>query len=418
MRVGVTLFAQNYSDWDRFYDGSWDDNPKVSDAEIYEQEIEIGALVEPLGFDSMWTVEHHFTPYTMDNHPLQFLSFFAGMTHRIDFGTMVVVLPWHDPLRVAEQAAMFDCFLKGRKLYLGLGRGQAPIEFDGLRVDYSESRPRMVEGLEVVKKALTQKHFSHQGRFFSIPDVSIRPQPRSSDLVDRLYMPLSSPDSAANAAEHGLNPLIIPQSDWASQVELLEGYNRIRMERGFGPSKPIVLLATYVHEDPEVAERVGRLHALQYGDSAGRHYGYGLTPAEQLERMKIVPRYDEITGSQTTRQFADEHQDAADRVRRVFAERMAESDSGDGTPSPAQMRQLMAQQFASVHVWGTPDQVYEKIEARMIGLGASEYCGVFKFGDMSLDVAEQSLRLFAREVLPRLHALETPPPRLPEPATS
>jgi alkanesulfonate monooxygenase SsuD/methylene tetrahydromethanopterin reductase-like flavin-dependent oxidoreductase (luciferase family) len=409
MRVGVTLFAQNYSDWDRFIDKRWDDEPVISDGQIYAEEIAIGKLVEPLGFDSLWSVEHHFTPYTMDNHPLQFLSYFAGMTERIDFGTMVTVLPWHDPLRVAEQAAMLDCMLQGRKLYLGIGRGQAPIEFEGLRVEYAESRPRLVEGLDVIKKALTSKHFSHSGKFFQIPELSIRPQPRSRDLIDRLYMPLSSPDSAANAAEHGLNPLIIPQRDWESHVKMLEGYNQIRLQQGYGPSKPIVLLATYVHEDPEVAERVGRHHAVQYGDSAGLHYGYGLTPSEQLARLNLLPRYDAITGSETTRQFVEDHQQQMQQSQAARQKRF----SGDG-PTAEEARKLMAEEFASVHVWGTPDQVYETIAERMAGLGASEYCGVFKFGDMSLATAEDSLRLFADKVLPRLHALQTPEPRLPQ----
>jgi alkanesulfonate monooxygenase SsuD/methylene tetrahydromethanopterin reductase-like flavin-dependent oxidoreductase (luciferase family) len=123
MRVGVTLFAQNYSDWDRFIDKRWDDEPVISDGQIYAEEIAIGKLVEPLGFDSLWSVEHHFTPYTMDNHPLQFLSYFAGMTERIDFGTMVTVLPWHDPLRVAEQAAMLDCMLQGAHRVRGAAGG-------------------------------------------------------------------------------------------------------------------------------------------------------------------------------------------------------------------------------------------------------------------------------------------------------
>ena len=404
MRVGVTLFSQNYTDWDRFYSGAWDDAPKIPDWQIYDEEVEVAALVEPLGFDSLWTVEHHFTPYTMANNPLQFLTFFAGRTERIDFGTMVVVLPWHDPLRVAEQAAMLDCFLKGRKLYLGIGRGQAPIEFDGLRVDYAESRPRLVEGLDILKKALTQRHFSHQGKFFQIPDLSIRPQPRSADLVERLYMPLSSPDSAANAAEHGLNPLIIPQRDWTSHAEMLHGYNRIREERGYGPSKPIVMLAVYVHEDPEVAERVGRHHVRQYGDSAGRHYGYGLSPAEQLARIAQVPRYDEITGSETTRQFAEEHKGIEEQQREMRNRRY----SAGKAPSAEEAREFMMEQHSRVHLWGTPDQVFEQIANRMTGLGASEFCGVFKFGDMSLEVAQDSMRLFAAEVLPRLHALETP----------
>ena len=65
-------------------------------------------MVEPLGFDSIWGVEHHFSPYTMIPDVLQFLTYMAGRTSRVGFGSMVAVLPWHDPVRVAEEIAMLE----------------------------------------------------------------------------------------------------------------------------------------------------------------------------------------------------------------------------------------------------------------------------------------------------------------------
>ena len=62
MRIGVTFFLQNYRDWERFESGDTARPPDVSDASIYDEELRLGRLVEPLGFDSMWTVEHHFSP--------------------------------------------------------------------------------------------------------------------------------------------------------------------------------------------------------------------------------------------------------------------------------------------------------------------------------------------------------------------
>src|ERR1035438_7057676 len=85
MEVGVSLFAQNYVDWDR-YEAAEAGLPEgrapqlVTDAQIYREQFQLGRLVEPLGFDSLWTVEHHFTPYTMINNPTQFLAYFAGCT--------------------------------------------------------------------------------------------------------------------------------------------------------------------------------------------------------------------------------------------------------------------------------------------------------------------------------------------------
>ena len=113
MKVGVTLFAQNYVDWDRF-EAAEAGMPEgqapqlIPDAQIYQEQFHLGKLVEPLGFDSLWTVEHHFTPYTMVNSPTQFLAYFAGATSRIGMGTMIVVLPWHDPVKVAEGYIALD----------------------------------------------------------------------------------------------------------------------------------------------------------------------------------------------------------------------------------------------------------------------------------------------------------------------
>src|SRR5690606_30468219 len=138
MKVGVTLFAQNYTDWDRYeaVEAGASDAPEqqISDAQVYQEQFHLGDLVEPLGFDSLWTVEHHFTPYTMINNPTQFLAYFAGRTKRIDMGTMVVVLPWHDPIMVAEGYVALDHMLQGRGLKVGMGRGLGIREYNGHRI--------------------------------------------------------------------------------------------------------------------------------------------------------------------------------------------------------------------------------------------------------------------------------------------
>src|SRR5499426_939631 len=99
-------------------------NPRQArpDHEVYRDELRLADLAEPLGFESIWGVEHHFTDYTMCPDVLQFLSYMAGRTRRLLLGSMVVVLPWHDPLRVAEQVAMLD-HLSGGRLIFGIGRG-------------------------------------------------------------------------------------------------------------------------------------------------------------------------------------------------------------------------------------------------------------------------------------------------------
>ncbi len=117
---------------------------KRSDHEVYENEIRLALLAEPLGFESVWGVEHHFTDYTMCPDVLQFLTYMAGRTEKIQLGSMVVVLPWHDPIRVAEQVSMLDHLSNGR-FVLGLGRGLGRVEFDGFRVAMEDSRDLFTE---------------------------------------------------------------------------------------------------------------------------------------------------------------------------------------------------------------------------------------------------------------------------------
>src|SRR6185295_11086081 len=120
MKVGLTAIFQNPHD-------------RRLDRDVYADDLALVDLAEPLGFDSVWGVEHHFTDYTMCPDVLQFLTWAGARTRRVQLGSMVVVLPWHDPLRVAEQVAMLDN-LTGGRLIFGIGRGLGKVEFDGFRV--------------------------------------------------------------------------------------------------------------------------------------------------------------------------------------------------------------------------------------------------------------------------------------------
>ena len=104
-----------------------------SDVAVYKEHLELGDLAEPLGFDSIFALEHHFTGYSMSPAPAQLLSYFAGRTKRVQLGTAVIVLPWHDPIRVAESIALLDVLCGGRCLF-GFGRGAASVEYAGFRI--------------------------------------------------------------------------------------------------------------------------------------------------------------------------------------------------------------------------------------------------------------------------------------------
>lgn len=175
--------------------------PDRPDVALYNEHMSMGDLAEPLGFDSLFALEHHFTGYSMSPAPLQLLSYYAGRTSKITLGTCVIVLPWHDPIRVAEQIALLDIMSGGRTL-MGFGRGAATVEYEGFRIPMGEARGRFVESAQLVMKALSNETFDWQGEFYQIPKMSIRPRPISHP-ERRFYASSVSPESAEIMARLG-----------------------------------------------------------------------------------------------------------------------------------------------------------------------------------------------------------------------
>jgi alkanesulfonate monooxygenase SsuD/methylene tetrahydromethanopterin reductase-like flavin-dependent oxidoreductase (luciferase family) len=374
MKFGVSLFMQNYTDWERFESiekGGKIVPPRISDTQIYAEDLRLGKLAEPLGFDSIWSVEHHFTPYTMVTDVLKLLSYFAGCTERVEMGTMVIVLPWHDPIRVAEDIASLDQMLGGRRLSIGFGRGLGRREFGALRVPMEESRERFLESLEIVRKALTNEWFEHEGRFHKIPRTTLRPQPRSADLLENMYCAWGSPQTIPVAAEAGLKPLFIPQTSWVEYAEQVKRFTDLRVGHGFAPSRPTIAVWIYCAETEAKAWEGARRYIPAYGDSAMRHY--------------------EIASGHFAKTRGYEHYAANSRA-------LAKGDQPD-----------IGDMYLGNQVWGTPEQCLAKLGEINRLMGPDHIVGVMKYGGMPLAEAEASMRLFAREVLPEAQKLPEAP---------
>src|SRR5499426_4789931 len=181
--------------------------PGRPDSSVLSEHLALADLAEPLGFASLFTLEHHFTGYSMSPSPLQLLAYYAAKTTRITLGTCVIVLPWYDPIRVAEQIAYLDLLCRGRCMF-GFGRGAASVEYAGFRIPMEEARARFVEAAQIVIKALTNDVFSWEGEFFKIPTMSIRPRPVSHP-ERRFYASSVSPESAEIMAKLGFGLLVI-----------------------------------------------------------------------------------------------------------------------------------------------------------------------------------------------------------------
>ncbi len=342
-----------------------------TDREVYRSELRLADLAEPLGFESIWGVEHHFTDYTMCPDVLQFLTYMAGRTERARLGSMVVVLPWHDPLRVAEEVSMLD-HISGGRVILGLGRGAGKVEFDGFRLSMDESRPRFVESAEMLLRGLETGYCEYSGTFVKQPRAAIRPAPFKS-FHGRTYAAAVSPESMPVMARLSVGILIIPQKPWKEVARELDSYRSVYREvNGVDAPPPISAGWTFCDASAERAEQMARRYIGGYYQTVLDHYQF---QGDHLARTKGYEYYG----------------------------KMAEKIAQYGTDT-------VIDYFMNLQVWGTPERCYEKILDIHERTGNSHYVGVFSYAGMPYDDAERNMRLFAREVMPALQKLgaETP----------
>src|SRR5262245_1427362 len=242
-----------------------------SDRDVYQRELRLGDLAEPLGFESLWGVEHHFTDYTMCPDVLQYLTYFAGRTTHIQLGSMVVVLPWHDPMRVAEQVAVLDHVSNGRAV-LGIGRGLGRVEFDGFGVEQGDSRAIFVESAEMLLQGLERGYCEYDGKFVKQARREIRPRPWKS-FRGRTYAAAVSPESSQIMANLGVGLLIIPQKPWPTVVKELAEYRGAYRELvGGEPPPPIVAGWVYIDEDASRAAEGAHTYIDRYYRTVIDHY--------------------------------------------------------------------------------------------------------------------------------------------------
>src|SRR5437879_877284 len=132
----------------------------------YRDTIEQSVHAETLGFESVWPVEQHFnSDLSITPAPLLLLAALAERTTRMRLGIAIVLVPLSHPLRIAEEIATLDVLSNGR-VEFGVGRGAIPSHFRGFGVKQSDSRERLFEELEIIRRAWTQERCSYSGRFY------------------------------------------------------------------------------------------------------------------------------------------------------------------------------------------------------------------------------------------------------------
>ena len=149
---------------------------KRSHRELYGDMLRHARLAEEVGLDSFWIAEHHFAEDGYAAAVIPICAAVLGATRRLIAGTSVAIASFYNPLRLAEDAIAAD-LLSGGRFVLGLGTGYRPVEFAGMAIAPDTDEARLDEIAEILNQAFTGMPFSHHGRFYDIPEVTITPAP-------------------------------------------------------------------------------------------------------------------------------------------------------------------------------------------------------------------------------------------------
>jgi alkanesulfonate monooxygenase SsuD/methylene tetrahydromethanopterin reductase-like flavin-dependent oxidoreductase (luciferase family) len=281
------------------------ERPGAGLGEGFHDFVEFNVEAEALGYCATFLVEHHFTGWNQVSAPLQLLTWVAARTTTLRLGTAVLVLPWHNPVLLAEQAAMLDLMSDGR-LDFGIGKGYRHSEFEGFCISPEEAQARFDEGLDIIQKAwTTRERFTHEGRFWRFHNIVVEPPPMQTPHPP-LWTGAGSPASIQRSAQRGHN-LILDQFASAEMLaERIALFQAVAAACGrrYDPMQVIVARDMFVvdnERDKEAAiEYNSRVHARTLsvsrapGRAAGSHILAYAHTAQQQRESPLIGTPDEI----------------------------------------------------------------------------------------------------------------------------
>jgi alkanesulfonate monooxygenase SsuD/methylene tetrahydromethanopterin reductase-like flavin-dependent oxidoreductase (luciferase family) len=238
--------------------------PDTDSSQGFREFIDNNVEAEALGYHSTFLVEHHFTGFGQVSASLNLLTWLGARTRHLRLGTAVLVLPWHNPVLLAEQAATLD-LLSGGRLDFGVGKGYRYNEFAGFCLPMEEADSRFEESVEVITKAFTSETpFSHQGKYWQFENIVVEP-PTAQKPHPPFWMGAGSPSSVHQVVERGYN-MLLGQHSLAE--EILDQVAQFREEveargRAFDPMH--VAVARAVHIAKNAADKEAALERRYQG---------------------------------------------------------------------------------------------------------------------------------------------------------
>lgn len=260
--------------------------------QLYRDHLEEAVLAEEVGFDCVWASEHHFSPDCWNPSPFPFLAAVAARTARVRLGTYVLLLPLHNPIRVAEDAAVLDN-LSGGRVDLGVGVGSSPEEFRTFGIPIENRLGRTFEALRIIEKCFAGEEFSHEGKYYNFPNVHLTTVPVQRPGPPILVAAMGE-QSVAWTARRGYG-----QAAGAGRGH--EQYLAALRQHGHDPAKlPIASVPIRVHvaESRERAwdEAEAGLHQVLYFYRTHGNPAAGSRGAEPLGALPPVGEFRHVPG--------------------------------------------------------------------------------------------------------------------------
>ncbi|MEU4253067.1 LLM class flavin-dependent oxidoreductase [Amycolatopsis sp. NPDC026612] len=350
--------------------------PGVPDARCLREHLELAVLAESLGFDSAFVTEHHFSDYALTPSPLQLLTYLAARTDRLLLGTAVVVIPWHNPVRLVEEILTLDALSNGR-LIIGVGRGTAGREYEGLGCASDESENRFTDGLHTLVSALTTSASISTGS----SGKTFIPRPRSENRrTIPFYTASTSGRCGATAASLGLRQLVAGQADFHYLRTHTTGYHASVIRAGHTPKPPMVLVLATSRPNDTQSEDVARPYLNNDWDLVESHYQY-------------------TNGTISTVRGYESHKTIEDHFRRIFSDRS--------------YREIETDKLISTQLIGAPEKCVANFVKLVQYTETDHVLLEFCYGGMPLTTVRESMEYFASEVLPQLRTVSEAGGRTP-----
>ena len=210
--------------------------------------VDQGSYAEELGFDSIWLAEHHFHSFGgFLSSPPVIGAAIAQRTVKIRIGTAVTLLPYHNPLRIAEDYATLDCLSRGR-LDFGIGHGFVKWESLTFGIPLEELRERFQENLSVILRAWSGGKFSHEGKFYRYENVEVLPRPVQRPYPTVWMGATSTAESFEFAGRSGFHLMLIPFLHELDELRsMVEVYMKARKSAGHDPSTARVIAMYHIY---------------------------------------------------------------------------------------------------------------------------------------------------------------------------